>query len=61
MAQPLVVKKDDDLDEEGGYAARLSAPLALPPRRVRARAQICARRALDLARSARDRRRARGH
>jgi hypothetical protein len=31
MAQPLVVKKDDDLDEEGGYAAHLSAPLALPP------------------------------
>jgi hypothetical protein len=30
MAQPIVVKKDDDLDEEGEYA-RASPPL-FPPR-----------------------------
>jgi hypothetical protein len=65
MAQPLVVKKDDDLDEEGEYAG--ASPSLAPPRAAyscellsmfaRARAQICARRALDLSRFARDRRR----
>jgi hypothetical protein len=68
MAQPLVVKKDDDLDEEGERArvsaSRLSRLVSslrtsgcvCPCVRSCARvcAQICARRALDLGRSGPD-------
>jgi hypothetical protein len=53
------MKKDDDLDEEGGYAALHL--LALPQYCVCVRAQICARRTLHMVRSAQERRRARGH